>query len=255
MFDHILLEPEQEDLLITLVEAARNVLRENRQKFALLHGTSGALILHPGFGDRTHNAYGGDVEILGGAGLLALSHSRNGTLIFAVTPLGFRYYEHLKQRLGQPIQQVEATIRSFLDAEAFQRKYPSAYQKWAEAETILWSSDSEQQLTTIGHLCREAVQEFAATLVDQYKPPNVTDNKASTVARVKAVLNMQSEKLGTTVKPLMDALLVYWGTTSDLIQRQEHGGQREGHPLGWEDGRRVIFNTAVAMFEIDRALS
>lgn len=49
---------------------------------------------------------------------------------------------------------------------------------------------------------------------------------------------------------MLDALVVYWGTVSDLIQRQEHGAQKEGEALRWEDGRRVVFQTAVVMFEI-----
>ena len=39
----------------------------------------------------------------------------------------------------------------------------------------------------------------------------------------------------------------------DLVQRQEHGGQKEGEPLGWEDGRRVVFQTANVMVELHRA--
>jgi hypothetical protein len=39
------------------------------------------------------------------------------------------------------------------------------------------------------------------------------------------------------------------------VQRQEHGAQKEGRPLVWEDGRRVVFQTAIVMFELDRALS
>jgi hypothetical protein len=52
----------------------------------------------------------------------------------------------------------------------------------------------------------------------------------------------------------LEALVPFRGTVSDLVQRQEHGGQREGAPLRWEDGRRLVFQTAVIMFEIDSAL-
>ena len=48
--------------------------------------------------------------------------------------------------------------------------------------------------------------------------------------------------------------MTYWGTVSDLVQRQEHGAQREGKQLVWEDARRVVFQTANVMFEIDRSL-
>jgi hypothetical protein len=51
-----------------------------------------------------------------------------------------------------------------------------------------------------------------------------------------------------------EALLAYFGTVSDLVQRQEHGAQREGAPLRWEDARRVVFQTAMVMLELDRAL-
>jgi hypothetical protein len=49
-------------------------------------------------------------------------------------------------------------------------------------------------------------------------------------------------------------LLAYFGTVSDLIQRQEHGAQKEGEGLMWEDARRVVFQTALVMFELDRVL-
>ena len=48
--------------------------------------------------------------------------------------------------------------------------------------------------------------------------------------------------------------MAYWGTLSDLVQRQEHGAAKEGEPLTWEDGQRVVFHTAIVMWEIDRSL-
>ena len=57
------------------------------------------------------------------------------------------------------------------------------------------------------------------------------------------------------VRPALDALLAFWGTVSDLVQRQEHGALREGEQLVWHDGRRVVFLTMTVMHEIDSALS
>jgi hypothetical protein len=65
-----------------------------------------------------------------------------------------------------------------------------------------------------------------------------------TVARIRSVLEHLAGLLGATEKPLLDALLTYWGTVSDLVQRQEHGAQREGESLSWADSRRVVFQTA-----------
>lgn len=51
---------------------------------------------------------------------------------------------------------------------------------------------------------------------------------------------------------MLDALVVYWGTVHDLAARQEHGAAK-AVPLVAEDARRVVFQTAIVMFELDRA--
>jgi hypothetical protein len=254
MFEHILLEPVQAELLAKIVEAARNVPVEQRERFVVAQNKSGDTLIHPGLPEKNKRIYYGDVEMLAQAGLLNLGFGSRGTPLFDVTPLGFRYYEYLKKRAGEAIDRVESTIRNYLDAHEFKQKYPEAFEKWSSAEDLLWCTDTEQQLTTIGHLCREAVQEFATALVECFQPPDVTNDKTKTVDRLRAVLDLKRSELGTTERPFLDALLAYWGTVNDLIQRQEHGAQRESQQLVWEDARRVVFQTMIIMFEIDRAL-
>ena len=133
--------------------------------------------------------------------------------------------------------------------------YPKVYKKWEEAANMLWGSDSDQRHTTIGHLCREAMQEFTTALVEKYNPVDVDEDKAHTVSRMRSVLKSKNINLSTTEKPFLEGLIGYWGTTIDLVQRQEHGDTKEGEPLKWEDSRRVVFQTAIVMFEIDKALS
>lgn len=159
----------------------------------------------------------------------------------------------MMRRRGEPVQRVQVSIREYIQSHAFQSRYRSAYAKWQEAENLLWSDDSDKALTTIGHLLREAMQEFATALVERFRPPNVEADKARTVSRIRAVLNAQ--KLGDKVRAFLDALIIYWGTVSDLVQRQEHGALREGEPLKWIDARRVVFQTAIVMLEIDAALA
>jgi len=256
VFENVLLEQEQKDLLSALVEAARNVPRNRRRHFTFIECQADSWIEHPGLPDGTLDAYRDDIRALAYVGFLELSYGSRGQISgFYVTPHGFAYYEWMKQRAGQSIQSVETTIRSYLDADHFQQKYPKAYQKWTEAEAMLWASDSEHQFTTIGHLCREATQEFATALIEQHQPPDFDKDRAHTVARIKAVLNLRKDQVGSTERPFLDTLLDYWRTISDLIQRQEHGAKKEGGPLVWEDGRRVIFQTAIVMFEIDKAIS
>lgn len=261
MFQNILLEPEQEELLVKLVEASRNVPREQRQKFLYSdvwgNDDSRVAVRHDGFPSHTMRAFTGDIEDLADTGLLRLTmHPERADIrMFNISPLGYRFYENLKIKLGQPVERIQSTVREYLSSEQFQRDFPTAYRKWSEAEKHLWSADSERQLSTIGHLCREAMQEFAAGLIAIYKPPSTDSKIRDTIARIRAVLNHRAVSLGKKEKAFLDALLPYWGTVVDLVQRQEHGGQKEGEPLVWQDGRRVVFQTAVVMFEIAGALS
>jgi hypothetical protein len=254
MFDHILLEKEQEELLLELVEFERNVPRDKRQKFVVHSGNDKETLGYPGR-NLGKKICLGDIEILGQEGLLAISYSSHGTPKFDITPLGFRYYEYLKQKLGQPIERLQATIRDYLSSGEFAKKYPNAFQKWIDADNLLWQTDSEKQHTTIGHLCREALQEFANYLIQKYYPEFEDKNKAHDITRIKAVLDSLSSHLGKTEKPFLNALITYWGTVSDLVQRQEHGGQKEGETLVWEDARRVVFQTAMIMFEVEKSIA
>lgn len=69
---------------------------------------------------------------------------------------------------------------------------------------------------------------------------------------MKAVLALRKDALGEATH---DVLAAQWATTSNLVQRLEHGGQREGALLTWEDTRRAVFLVAVAMVEVDGAFS
>lgn len=253
-FNHILLEPEQEELLSSIVEAVRNTPREERQKFLVIQTNRGDFLHHPSMKKGENRIYYGDVEELGRQELLAIGFSSGGTPNFDVTSLGFRYYEHLKRGKGESAQRVETTIREYLNSPEFRARYHEAFAKWSSAEDLLWQTDTHQQLTTIGHLCREALQGFITTLVERYQPPDVNTDKTKTVARLKTVFGFNSAQLGTTKKDFLEALLAYWGTVNDLIQRQEHGAYKDGEQLVWEDARRVVFQTMIIMFEIDKTL-
>jgi hypothetical protein len=257
MTSRSLLDEHQEKLLIDLVEAERRVPREERQHFYITRpiGPPGVQLVHEGWKERERRVFEGDIETLAKAGYIALSIVRPGVNALYVTQQGFVFYADLMARKGKPLERVQNVSREYLASASFQRRYPAAYAKWSQAESLLWSSDSVSSFTTIGHLTREAMQEFATVLVERFHPSAVDSDPAKTVSRIRAVLNARSALIGTTEKPFLEALLVYWGTVSDLIQRQEHGGQREKKPLVWSDARRVVFQVAIVMYEIDQALS
>lgn len=250
-----LLEEPQITLLSDLVEASKRVPSQQRQDFLayrLMGADPRVPVKHPGLPDDywTHPQ---DIELLRRAGLVAMSKADNNIMLFFVMPEGVKYYEESKRKAGSPVERVEAEVRRWIGADHFRRTHPEAYAKWATAEELLWSTDSLTHLSAIGHHCREAMQDFATALVERYRPAAVSTNYANTVARLTAVLNAaRLESL--TERAFLDALVSYWGTVSDLAQRQEHGGQREARAVTWEDARRVVFQVMVVMHEVARSL-
>ena len=254
MYRRIPLEPEQELLFRDLVEAEKRIPRSERQPFFILNtfGPPGVQLHHPGWTDGDRRIFDGDIEIFARAGLVAFTRLADHPA-FYVTPQGFDYYAEMMRQIGKPLERLQAVTRDYIQNPGFQGRYPAAHEKWARAETLLWSSDSVEAFTTIGHLLREAMQDFASALVERFHPPNVEPNKAKIVARVRAVLALR--KSSESVAAFLDALLAYWGRLSDLVQRQEHGALREGEALGWLDARRAVFQAANTMLEIDAALT
>jgi hypothetical protein len=84
------------------------------------------------------------------------------------------------------------------------------------------------------------------------QPEDVNPDPQKTVDRLRVV--MKKVDVSDAVKEFAAALIAYFGVVSDLAQRQEHGAQKEREPLKWEDARRIVFQTAMLMFELDRTL-
>lgn len=242
--------PEQQELLVAMVEAARGVPRQKRHPFMLLRSMRGDSLLHNGFPNRSHDMFVGDFVALQRAGLL---HHINKEA-YDVAPQGYSYYKELKRRSGDPVERVTSDVRRYLDSGQFEKRHPIAHAKWSQAEALLWGDDAPGQLTAIGHHCREAVQAFATELVNEFKPPQVDPDPQHEIRRVEAVLKHRAQRLGETEGRFLDALFHYWRTLSALVQRQEHGATRNKEDLRWEDARRLIYQTANVMYEIDRSL-
>ncbi len=254
MSDEVL-EDHQVELLRSLVEAHRGVSpREEFLVVRFMGADPRAGLLHPGL-PKGFGAPLSDLKALAAEGLIRLEQKDYGTWLFSVMPRGIDYYAKVRQHTGVPSERVEETIRRLFATEGFQERYPSAYGKWTKAESLLWAADAQEQLSAVGHHCREAMQEFAAALLTQHQPPDCSINREATVARIRAVLAARRSSLPSTVYPFLDALVVYWGTLADLVQRQEHGALKEGMPLAWQDARRVVFHTMIVMCEIDWALT
>lgn len=165
-----------------------------------------------------------------------------------LTPENLRYSGRAHRAVTA--RHLQLVFAPYLDEEDFGFRYPTAHALWSNAADLL-SRDPELHATRIGHDCREALVAFAAELIAQQGVRCEAIPRAHTVARVRAVLDAQVSS--EAVRAQLEALLSYWGTVSDLPQRQEHGGHREGEPLSGADSRRVVFQTRVVMYEIDHA--
>jgi hypothetical protein len=150
------------------------------------------------------------------------------------------------------VQRVEGQIEAYVDDHEFRSRFPSAYEKW-HAAYDLFLLNPQLHASRIGHDCREALIEFASQLardreVETDLPPG------NTVDRIRAALDLRRAGISEKVGAFLDALLAYWGTVSDLAQRQEHAAGREKESLGYDDARRIVFQTMLVMYEIDNAL-
>jgi hypothetical protein len=250
------LEGHQLEILARLVEAERRIPPgEERQVFLISHpmGPPGVLLIHPALPDDTPRIFQGDIETLAREGVVAYTRVAHLDGVY-VTNAGFRLHDRRMATRGESHQRVQAVVRDYLEGRDFQARYPQAFERWREAEALLWNTDAKNAATQIGHLAREAMQEFVTALVDRLKPANVAPDKARTVARLRAVLSAVRIAMGDTTSAVLDALIVYWGAVSDLVQRQEHGAQKDGASLIWHDSRRVVFQVAMVMFELDAAV-
>ena len=240
------LEDEQLALFEQLLEAWRAVPRDRRHPFLYLR-TMGANIVQGNGVNR--EVPDGDIEALRTEGLLSFDGDS-----FTISARSVAMYQEWKGSHVEPAADVEDAVQRYLDSDRFRARYPDAYTRWKDAAVLLWGEDSAQELSTIGHKCREAMQEFATVLLELHGVEHANPDKAKTRDRFSAAVNSRRAELGERKSEILDALFVYWRATENLVQRQEHAGQREGESLTPEDGRRAVFQTAVVMFEADRTL-
>jgi hypothetical protein len=114
---------------------------------------------------------------------------------------------------------------------------------------LLWEGDTVSNLTAIGHHAREAMQAFATAMVEEHQPPDVDPDVAHVERRLGAVIALRRRELGDARRDALEALGTLWNKVSRLVQRQEHGAQKEGEPVTWSDARRVVYLTMFCMVE------
>ena len=249
------LDKEQIDLLCLLVETARNIPSDKRRKFIAVESSTHTTLRNWSLPNWYPDVYKSDIEILDRNGFLNLSTNSQGDYIFDLLPEAFQYYENVKQKSVEPLSNIESEVHRYISDPVFRQRFPTAFDLWNRAEIKLWSADSNNELTSIGLSCREAMQEFIDALIINQRISNADPDKAHTLNRLRLVLSKFSGNLGSTVSPFLEALVAYFETLDDLVQRQVHGSTKEGEKLRWDDARRIVFHCAVVMSEIDASIS
>jgi hypothetical protein len=153
--------------------------------------------------------------------------------------------EHRAETHSRLLEQLLPTV----EEADFESRYREAFETW-EAAAGKFELDPVREARRIGEDCRAALDHFAdaALRARRVEPP------AGTVSKLRALLDdAEAKSLGVAAHH--DALIKYWGTVSDLDQRQAHKGKREAEKLTREDARRAVLYTLLVMLEVDRALA
>jgi hypothetical protein len=252
LYDSSLLEEDQRRLLDLMVQADNAVAKPQRTSFVLVQTDSDAFLLREGF-PRDPVAVA-DLSILVDRRLVHAHREASSNLLYDLTPEGRRYWTEMKQRIGSEIKSVEAEIRTFIDSAPFITSFPEAHDRWTQAAAELWRDDFAARSTDIGPRCREAMQFFTTALIQHAAIPvdeSLSDPPRPLIEFERRLLR-RTTSVTLTVRSSVRSCTT-GGTVSDLVQRQEHGAEKQGPELTWEDARRVVFQTAIAMYEVSRA--
>jgi hypothetical protein len=250
------LEPEPAQLLWQLVEAARAMPRSQRGDFMALRTFGGSSIHHPGLPGGVVEGYDeGDFRDLIESGFVRVTNRGSNEEMFDLRREAFDSYDAAHRNADAPVTAQENLAIEHVSSDAFAARYRAALSKWRNADALLWEDDSARNLTTIGHLCRESMQLFVTRLIELHDVSTAESDPAKTINRLHSVIDTRRPQISSRHADLLDALVDYWKAVNGVVQRQEHGEQKDGEELSWDDGRRVVLYTAMVMGECDRILS
>lgn len=175
-----------------------------------------------------------------------------GDGVYQVTNQGLKHYATMSDA-GALDELFETTV------SIIQQRFPEEYRVPIElvesAAKKLLAAQDEHSLTEIGHMCRDAIQEFARTFYSIHCPVDDQRDlaKSKNLMRVEYVLGLWKRELGDTRVELLTALYSYYKQVSDLLQKVEHGSEQGKRQLTWDDARLAVLGTYLVMSELTRA--
>jgi hypothetical protein len=162
-------------------------------------------------------------------------------------------------------EQIEDYLRAYLEDRRFSSAHPLACGRWIVAWELLWCADSRAKVIAVGQRAGEAMQAFSVSMQERCMPlamdshwPDVLaegSQRLEPLERLVSITETYGEQLGAGRRQLLRQLLEPWRALGEKLQRHEQGAQPPDERLRWEDGRRLVLLTALAMVEFDRSFA
>lgn len=255
-FDAIDLEPEAKQLFCDMATAVLEADPRSERMFMLAVHLGGNQLIFVGEPRRTwKDVDRGALDDLVELGLLRKGHGggRSPTPNFRLRNDGRRYYQWLQQQRGQPVDQVQETVVSWLEGERFAVRYPRTSESLGRAFAALWSGEQDDQtVSRMGADLRSGLQDFADELLQRLGVES-TISQEKPLDRLGESVNAVAHRVGPRETAVLEQLVELARVTWKQTQRLTHMRDEELPMSGWDELRRTGFVLAMVMHELDRA--
>lgn len=194
---------------------------------------------------------GGSLDDLVSFGLLHLGFGGRGSKNYRISADGVAFYRWLREQQGEPIAQVRTAVVDLIDSPRFATRQPGAAHHLAEAFSLLRTEGtSTQQTSEIGDHLRKAIMDATTAVLGE------DPGQEKPIARLESWLDGNTT-LHDRERPVLADLFRLAASTLRLDHRLNHVrdevGKGEPAPT-FEEMRRAAFMTALACYELDRAV-
>lgn len=253
-FAAIDLTPETEQLFVEMAEATVSSTTPAHRMFMLAEHLGGNHLVFAGKPRRDwKDVDPGALDDLASLGLLRKDFGGGETPNYRLNNDGRQFFEWLMNQRGEPIRQVETTVRTSLGSEGFARRYPASSASLGRAFEQLWHGETDDQsVSAYGADLRAALQDFAIELHEHLNLESPT-SREKPVDRLAEAVEALADRVGEREEAILTQLVELCRVTLRQVQRIHHV-RAQGRLSGWDALRRAGFILALVVHEFDRAV-
>jgi hypothetical protein len=194
---------------------------------------------------------GGSLDDLVSFSLLHPGFGGRGGKNYRISADGVAFYRWLREQQGEPIAQVSKAVVDLIDSPRFATRQPGAAHHLNEAFKLLRTEGtSTQRISEIGDHLRKAIMDATTAVLGE------DTGQEKPIARLESWLERNTD-LHERERQVLADLIRLAGSTLHLDHRLNHVrdelGKGEPAPT-FEEMRRAAFVTALACYELDRAV-